>query len=279
MDVSTGNIKNTTITQNGNGGFNKPVGISGDGTTTYIGGTVTHPTTGKKRMKIIGYDYQWQEVNLSYYGDSLTETEAVDMHNDFAGANVLLATHTRTDGHKEILWDRTLSAPSGEDAEAGSFTIAGDANNIYLTGSIKSSSGRHRMLTAAYDLDGNLMWMKEYNRTATSDDRGKTVDADVDGNPVTTGVSTDIDTTTYMSVKYSQWSPSNACHISRSDCPSISYDFKNGKISTFGLDSFVEFDIYAKQSIDSLPYKGGNIILTYSNIAFGDSITDNSYTI
>ncbi len=214
MDVNTGNIKNTTITQNGNGGFNKPVGISGNGTTTYIGGTVTHPTTGKKRMKIIGYDYQWQEVNLSYYGDSLTETEAIDMHNDFTGANVLLATHTRTDGHKEIiitryalsdgslLWDRTLSAPSGEDAEAGSFTIAGDANNIYLTGSIKSASGRHRMLTAAYDLDGNLMWMKEYNRTATSDDRGKTVDADVDGNPVTTGVSIDNDTSTYVSVKY-----------------------------------------------------------------------------
>jgi len=58
------------------------------------------------------------------------------------------------------------------------------------------------MLTAAYDLDGNLMWMKEYNRTTTSDDRGKTVDADVDGNPVATGVSKDNDTTTYVSMKY-----------------------------------------------------------------------------
>lgn len=218
IDATTGNIKNTTITQNGNGNFSQPVGLTVNGQgNTYIGGTVTHPTTGKKRVKLISYNSLWQENYVNYFGDSATETEAVEMHNDWTGGNVILGTHTRTDGHKEIiltrfmhddgslLWNRTLTAPTGEDAEAGSFTVAGDDNNIYLTGSIKSNTGRYRMVTAAYNLDGNLLWMKEYNRTSTSNDKGKSIEADEDGNPIATSISVDSNTTVYASVKYSQW--------------------------------------------------------------------------
>jgi hypothetical protein len=86
MDASSGNIKTTTITQNPNGGFSKPIGISSDNIgNTYIGGTAPHPTTATKQMKLIVYDTLWQVVYTNYWGDSTTETEAADMHNDWTG--------------------------------------------------------------------------------------------------------------------------------------------------------------------------------------------------
>ncbi|MBL7801564.1 MAG: T9SS type A sorting domain-containing protein, partial [Chitinophagales bacterium] len=143
-------------------------------------------------------------------------TEAADYHFDFNGGKTLLGNHTRSNGTKEIvlvryesdpaqfMWARTLASPvQGEDAIGASFCFGGDNDNIYLTGSFGTNS-HHRMITAAYTNTGDLLWLKEFNRTSTSDDQGKTIQTDELGNPLVTGVSIDADTAVYVSVKYNQ---------------------------------------------------------------------------
>jgi hypothetical protein len=261
----------------------KPIGIAKDHSENiYFTGVVKNGTTGSD-IQIVKLDstltLKWAKtIDGGYSKNDEVAAIKVDSRNNIiltgfaANADTSKAIWTIKMKDSVIVWSKKYICPiAGKDAKG--YDVDLDAfNNIYVTGS-NYSGVYQKQLSISYDSSGNERWEKSFSDTTISNDIGRNIKIDSGGNIYVYGKSQIGTSYTYTTQKYEQWS-SAACTGRSSICPDITYSFHNGKITTSGIDSFLEFDIYALQNTPSLTYSGSDIIFTYSNAIFGYNAVD-----
>ncbi|MDB5282312.1 MAG: Fibronectin, type domain protein [Bacteroidota bacterium] len=286
FDVN-GGFLNVSSSSNGSGNFSKPVGVMGNGQAGITVAGTSVVSGNKTDIKVIDYDSVFHQSWVSTWGDSLPSVQASSMTIDFNGHILVCGTVTKTTGKDIVLlsfnsgngslaWARKISAQDTT-KEASGVTINCDGNaNSYLTGRIYNGND-FDIITASYDQYGNFRWSKTYNRGTNTDDEPTALAVQDDGSVIVAGTSIGTDTVA-VEFKYAQWDPA-PCNILASPtppCPTITYTFKNPQITTVGSDSFVEFDIYAIESMADVHFSSADIYFTYRKPLFGDSIVDYS---
>ena len=215
FDGASGAIGTTGISNNGNGNIDKPVAITNDynGNLYVLGTTIKSPTN--TDWKLIKYDTLLNEVWVKTFGgpDSLMD-EPTGLAVDNLGQLVISGNASKANGATDgvvirvdlsgnVLWGQTMSAQDLTRNCKANDIVVGLDNNIYIAGQINNGSNDD-YVTASYDLDGKLRWMKTYNDTVGSNDIAKDIQVDGDGNIFVSGISTSIDTQ-YLTLFYTQW--------------------------------------------------------------------------
>jgi len=101
------------------------------------------------------------------------------------------------------LWARTYNGMGSGDDQASAIAVDG-SGNAYVTGqSWGGTSYDYDYLTIKYDTDGNLMWPRVYNGTASGYDTATAIAVDGSGKAYVTGSSVGSGTNTdYVTIKY-----------------------------------------------------------------------------
>src|ERR1043165_160133 len=159
---------------NGNGAFSRPVAIRKDADNNlYVAGT-SAISSGNTDLKLIKYDTLFHEVWVRTYGDSLLADEAVMLqwHND--NSLVLCGTVAKANGGTDmvilkydldgnLLWSRNIGAPDPSHSARANELILDDNQNVFISGNWYSGSDTD-LVTASYSSDGDIRWLKTYNR-------------------------------------------------------------------------------------------------------------------
>ena len=284
FNAATGAKQTVNRVHNGLGAFiSHPVSLATDTqSNVYVVGAseVSGPNVD---IKIIKYDTAFNQVWVKTWGgtDSLDDepTYMASDNND----NLIITGYTtqdsgridllllRYDKNGNLLWKRNYNNGTGSThiAKGNSVSVGGDGH-IYVTGRIYNGFNND-IVTLSYDTGGNLLWKKFYNAGPGSDDIGGNVSVDVSNNVYVSGTLKNATAIKYITIQYQQYKPT--C-LDTTSCANISYKFANGQITTVGSDTFVEFDIYAKQNITSHDFAAAYIYFTYSTSMFGHNIVD-----
>ncbi len=88
-----------------------------------------------------------------------------------------------------LQWGARYNAPPDMADEARDIVVDA-AGNAYVTGSGFNTGGNLDVITIKYDVNGNQMWVRNYDRGASANDEGKSIALDPSGNVYVTGYST-----------------------------------------------------------------------------------------
>jgi hypothetical protein len=100
------------------------------------------------------------------------------------------------------LWVRRYNSPGNSDDEAYAIAVDG-SGNVYVTGDSRGSETFYDYATIKYDLAGNELWVRRYNRLGYSEDRAYAIAVDGSGNVYVTGESGGWGTgSDYATIKY-----------------------------------------------------------------------------
>jgi hypothetical protein len=287
--TSSGHMYGYKTSANGTGAISHPIGITTDNVSnTYIAGTSTVSGTSSV-IKLIKYDSAFNQIWVRTWGDSSAHNTATSLAMDqphpdgnllvtgtspnaSGGTDMVTQEYSASTG--TLVWSKRLSAPNPAYAMSG-IGVTNDGNgSTYVTGSVYNGRDTD-IVSVAYDTSGNLLWTKTYGRSSGSTDVPFSIVLNNNNTPIVTARSSNSTNSIYLLLENDQWSPTPCKTISdTTPCPTITYVFENGKLDTIGTDTFVEFDIYAKQNTPSLGYAGGEIIFTYSNSIFGTDVVD-----
>lgn len=101
-----------------------------------------------------------------------------------------------------IAWGVRYNGPPDMSDEARDIVVDA-AGNSYVTGSGFNSSGNLDAVTVKYDVDGNQVWVRSYDRGVSDNDEAKSIAIDASGNVYVTGYSKGSTTSTdALTVKY-----------------------------------------------------------------------------
>ncbi|MCW5907734.1 MAG: S8 family peptidase [Chitinophagales bacterium] len=223
INMSTGSIGTIARNANPNGGISKPVALTQDfdGNWYVLGATALSPTNSD--IKLIKYDTLFNEVWVRTFGsaDSLADEPAaitVNPHHRLCitgftsrsnGATDMLTLAYDKNGN--LLWNRSISS-TNPSKDAKGRDIKAEATfdgHLYVTGKLDKGSN-HDYVTASYTQDGDLRWLKMFDDTTGSDDKAIDIALDAANNPIVSGICVRDTNTKYVSVKYEQWSRTNA---------------------------------------------------------------------
>lgn len=87
-----------------------------------------------------------------------------------------------------LQWGARYNAPPDMADEARDIVVDA-AGNAYVTGSGFNSGGNLDVITIKYDVNGNQIWVRNYDRGASGNDEGKSIALDASGNVYVTGYS------------------------------------------------------------------------------------------
>lgn len=91
-----------------------------------------------------------------------------------------------------VIWQQTYDFVSLID-RARAVTVD-NLGNVYVTGESQDIFTGYDLTTLKYDQNGNLLWSKRYNGTASMDDKGTSIDIDNSGNVYVCGFATNTGT-------------------------------------------------------------------------------------
>ena len=182
--TSTGHMYGYKTSTNGIGRVSHPVGILPDSLgNNYVGGTSTVAGTNSV-IKVVAYDSLFNQVWVSTWGDSTKSNQAVAMFTGMprTPSNHILITGNspNSNGGTDMVtlrynldgtlrWSARLSAPNPANGASG-VSIANDINDhTIVTGTVFNGTDTN-VMTASYDTSGNLLWMKTFARTSSSND-------------------------------------------------------------------------------------------------------------
>ena len=282
IDRNTGLVNLVDIVPCGAGAISHPVSIVSDAAgSTYIAGTATVAGAASV-IKIVKYDSLFHYVWSTTFGDSSQTNVAAAMISDGIISSNLYLTGTvpNASGGTDILLvaygpdgtlygSRTISAPNPANIASGRDIISDGNGNTFITGVAYNGSDTD-IVTAGYDINGDLMWQKTYQRAAGTNDMPFNIGVSGDGSTVYVTTQSQGTDTVYNLISYEQWKPSPC---GDTICPEINYGFQNWTISSSGVDSFIEFDIYVKQN-ESKNFWSANIMFTYDKNVFGSHLVD-----
>lgn len=282
LNPSTGASTGVKRVNNPNSYITKPIGLVKDASENIYFTGVVETSPNNTDIKVVKLDsllnLKWEKViDGGYHGNDEVTGIKIDLSGDIvltgfaAAADTSKSAWTIRMKDSVIVWNKKFYCPiQHKDAKAASIDLDSLAN-IYVTGKIYNRIGFNDLILA-YDTFGSLKWNREYSLGSTYSNAGSNIIVDSGGYVYVNGISTTGSSNTYHTIQYSQWRA--ALCDSPSACPTITYTFGIDTITTSGIDSFLEFNIYAKQSVKGTSFYGGNIILTYSDSLFGINIVD-----
>lgn len=219
VDAATGSIASTRYSPNANGGLYDFYGVTQDyeGNLFILGSTLHSP--GNTDLKLIKYDMDFNEEWVQVWGNPDSTNDApgtviIDAQGDVivagyagngsGGTDMLTLRYTSVEG--DLLWQRRLSAPDASLSCAAYDAVSappGSDGPVYLTGSVSNGTNLD-YITASYDLQGNLRWLKTMHDTLNSNDEGRDIQF-VNGGVIVSGMCNDGTNTRYVSVKYEEF--------------------------------------------------------------------------
>ena len=147
-----------------------------------------------------------------------------------------------------LQWGGRYNAPPDMADEARDIVVDA-AGNSYVTGSGFNSGGNLDAITIKYDVNGNQMWVRNYDRGASGNDEGTSIALDPSGNVYVTGYSTGATTGgDAMTIKYDnagtqQWVVFYDATNNQDEARSISVDASgNSYICGYSSDSLYYFN-------------------------------------
>lgn len=223
LSAATGTLNNVRYAPNANGSLNELVNVTQDYEgNLFILGTSLH-SPGNTDIKLIKYDPDFEEEWVVTWGNAdstddipgilITDSEGNLVltgaaGNSSGGTDLLTIRYSNTDG--SMMWERRLSATDATKRSEGRDVVSappGSSGPVWVTGSTDNGSNTD-YLTASYDIEGNLRWLKTMNDTLDSNDEALDIQY-VSGGVIVSGVSTRDTITRYVSVKYEEYQKDN----------------------------------------------------------------------
>ena len=287
FDKYTGTFWDDKIDSGGSGMISHPVNIATDQqANSYISGSFTISGI-KSVIKTVSYDTAFNQLWVSAWGDSSQTNTASGMVVDVLGLNqniFITGSNVNASGQHSMVvlrytmdgtlqWAKTINTGKPTDGVA---ITTDNMGNSYATGTQYNGVDTD-IVTLALDSSGNIIWQKIFNSAIGANDAPYSIlMGGSNPNSVIVTERSAGSGTDYKLIEYDQWQPTPC---GDTICPTITYSFGTGTVTTAGIDTFIEFDIYAKQNEPSLAYYGGNIIFTYGKDVFGNSIVDSNHIV
>ena len=290
FDKYTGSFWGDKVESGGIGIISHPVNIAVDQqANSYISGSSTVSGTNSV-IKTVSYDASFNPLWVSTWGDSSLTNTASGMVVDLMGLNENIfisgSTVNSSGQHSMVVlrytmdgtlkWARILTASNPAFPTDGVGITTDGIGNCYATGTQYNGIDTD-IVTVAYDSTGTVLWKKIYNSATGVDDVPFSIlMGGSESNSVIVSARSGGSSPDYKAIEYDQ---RQAVPCGDTICPTITYSFGTGTVTTAGIDTFIEFDIYAKQNEPSLAYYGGNIIFTYGKDVFGNSVVDSNHIV
>jgi hypothetical protein len=183
VNIHSGAVSDAKTSAGGTGVVSHPVGIVADTSgNNYVAGTSTVAGAASV-FKLVKYDSLYNVVFGATWGDSTQANTAtcmmlegipVGIHAFVAGSSPNANGGTdmvvlEYDPNGNLIWSRRISAPNPAHA-AGATTITNDGNgNVFIAGTMYNGTDTD-IATAELDSNGNILWLKTYNRGAGIND-------------------------------------------------------------------------------------------------------------